>query len=70
MNKNVRGKKRICLYCTNKFYDLNKSIITCPKCKKEQLIKKVETKISESILKTKIKEKVDIDDSLEEDVNF
>mgnify|MGYP001464982970 FL=1 len=26
------GKKRICLACNTKFYDLNKSPIICPSC--------------------------------------
>ena len=35
MAKPEWGKKRICPSCGLKYYDLNKSPITCPKCKVE-----------------------------------
>ncbi len=35
MAKPEWGKKRICLACNTKYYDLNKSPIICPSCKTE-----------------------------------
>ncbi len=34
MTKAALGSKCICVYCTTKFYDLNKRPVTCPKCHK------------------------------------
>ena len=30
----IRGKKHICPFCNAMFYDMNKEIHNCPKCKK------------------------------------
>lgn len=30
----IRGKKHICPFCNAMFYDMNKEIVNCPKCKK------------------------------------
>ena len=35
MAKPEWGKKRICLACNTKYYDLNKSPIICPSCGSE-----------------------------------
>lgn len=30
----IRGKKHICPFCNAMFYDMNKEVVNCPKCKK------------------------------------
>ena len=32
MNASDRGLKHLCPECTTKYYDLNKSVVACPKC--------------------------------------
>ena len=39
MNNNIKGEKHICSNCGQKFFDLNKRPIVCPKCNTEVLDK-------------------------------
>ena len=39
MNNYLRGEKRICPFCSTKFYDLNRPKVTCSNCKNEIIIK-------------------------------
>jgi hypothetical protein len=32
MNKIDRGLKHVCPKCTTRYFDLNKEVVTCPKC--------------------------------------
>jgi uncharacterized protein (TIGR02300 family) len=32
MNLSSRGTKHACPECATKYYDLNKDVVTCPKC--------------------------------------
>ncbi len=66
----IRGKKHICPFCNAMFYDMNKEVINCPKCKqslsKEDEMefirkkKKAESKITEE--ETKIIDNIDMDE--------
>ena len=70
MDKVERGKKYICIACMSKFYGLNKDIVICPKCGKEQGIKKIpplKVDIQLNVADNKTVNKVEI---LEEEVNF
>lgn len=62
MNNDKWGVKRVCLQCTTRFYDLNKSPILCPNCgaefDPEYMIKK-KSKLNED------KEVVDAIDDVE-----
>ena len=40
----IRGKKIIYAHCGTKFYDFNRSNISCPKCKKVQIFDSVKKK--------------------------
>ena len=40
----IRGKKIICAHCGTKFYDFNRSNVSCPKCKKVQIFDSVKKK--------------------------
>ncbi|WP_296994328.1 FYDLN acid domain-containing protein, partial [Thalassospira sp. UBA1131] len=37
----ARGKKRHCLACGTKYYDLNRTPVVCPKCKTPDGVTKV-----------------------------
>jgi hypothetical protein len=50
----IDGKKLICIHCGTKFYNLNKSNVTCPNCKKTYTFNTVERK------KTNKKTKLDL----------
>ena len=60
MNNNLRGERRICPCGELKFYDLNRSKLECPKCKKEiiieALIKKTATSQNPFSQKTNVKD--------------
>lgn len=66
----IRGKKHICPFCNAIFYDMNKEVINCPKCKKTlskddelefiKKKKKVENKINDD---DKIIDNIDINDN-------
>jgi uncharacterized protein (TIGR02300 family) len=32
MDRSERGSKHLCPECASKYYDLNKEVVTCPKC--------------------------------------
>jgi len=42
----MRGKKIICTHCNTKFYELNRLNVSCPKCKKSQILNSVKKKVS------------------------
>ena len=76
MNNNLRGERRICPCCELKFYDLNRSKLECPKCKKEiiieALIKKTAASQNPFSQKTNLKDELiekvadeNIDDEME-----
>ena len=60
MNNNIKGEKHICSNCGQRFFDLNKRPIVCPKCNTEVLEKPFvgakniisETKVNENIENT------------------
>ena len=60
MNNHLRGERRICPCGELKFYDLNRSKLECPKCKKEiiieALIKKTATSQNPFSQKTNVKD--------------
>ena len=66
----IRGKKHICPFCNAMFYDMNKEIHNCPKCKKAlskddelefiKKKKKAETKFKDD---DKIIDNLDVDDN-------
>lgn len=70
-----RGKKHVCPFCNAIFYDMNKEIVNCPKCKKTlskddelefiKKKKKVENKISEDdkIIDNIDNEEIDLSES-------
>lgn len=74
-----RGKKWACYKCQNKFYDLKKSPVICPKCGANQAEKpapkkeKAAPKPSKKIVKNEVDEidDIDIDDviDLEDDID-
>ena len=70
MDKVERGKKYICIACMSKFYGLNKDIVICPKCGKEQTIEKTISQKVENTLNVGNKEKIVEDNNLEEEVSF
>ena len=60
MNNSIKGDKHICSNCGQRFFDLNKRPIVCPKCNTEVLEKPFvgakniisETKVNENIENT------------------
>ena len=41
MNVSERGSKHLCPECASKYYDLNKEVVTCPKCGAKPLAAKL-----------------------------
>ena len=70
MNNNIKGEKHICSNCGQKFFDLNKRPIVCPKCNTEVLEKSFvrtkniisDTKVDEDIEKTLLSDDKNITD--------
>ena len=63
----ARGKKRHCLACGTKYYDLNRTPVICPKCKTPDGVTKVK---KAAVAKPAPEEDEDVDDvtDLDEDV--
>ena len=57
MDNDIKGNKHICNKCDIKYYDLNKSNITCPRCGDE----KKERSMPKEIETIKSMEKVDLE---------
>ena len=64
MNNSIKGEKHICSNCGQKFFDLNKRPIVCPKCNTEVLDKSFvrakpimsDTEVDEDIKDTSLSE--------------
>lgn len=72
MNNNLRGERRICPCGELKFYDLNRSKLECPRCKKEiiieALIKKTTASQNPFSQKTNLKDELIEKDAIEKKV--
>ena len=66
MNNNLRGERRICPCGELKFYDLNRSKLECPKCKKEIIIEALikKTNVKDEPIKKELADE-NIDDEME-----
>ena len=64
----ARGKKRHCLACDTKYYDLNRTPVVCPKCKTPDGVTKVK---KSAVAKPAPEEDEDVDDvnDLDDDVD-
>lgn len=64
----ARGKKRHCLACDTKYYDLNRTPVICPKCKTPDGLTKVK---KSAVAKPAPEEDEDVDDvnDLDDDVD-
>ena len=69
MNEKLRGKKRICVSCSAKFFDLNKSLVICPRCGKEQMKEEVWPYDSHENKEKEDKE-ISQEENLEASINF